>query len=105
VFNIGLYDFRGLCVCNFNSENAGWGPDELPRSGHVVCVTDPINFVSGLYWANVLVKKGGIMADYIPQACSITVEPADFYGTGRLPDRSYCLYLLKNQWTLESANR
>ena len=102
VFSIGLYDPRGLCLYNFNSEIAGWNPEVLPLTGRVSCVTEPITLTAGPGWLNVLIKRGGVVADYLPEACRFDVQPADYFGTGRTPGRDYCVNVLRNSWTLQS---
>jgi hypothetical protein len=46
-------------------------------------------------WASV----GGTVADHVQHAAEFTVSPADFYGTGKLPDHpKFGPFLVKHRW-------
>jgi lipopolysaccharide transport system ATP-binding protein len=44
----------------------------------------------------------GIIADWVQQAALLTVEPGDFYGTGRLPPATHGGFLVPQQWKIQS---
>jgi hypothetical protein len=57
----------------------------------------PLNV--GLYTLNIFASSRMIVEDWIKDAARFSVEPADFYGSGRIPD-SNRLILLDHQWHL-----
>jgi len=75
-------------------------PDVLPARGTLVCVTDPINLTAGVCGLKVAVWRAGTLADQVEYAGSFTVYADDFYSTGRVPDRSKAVGLIRHEWGL-----
>ena len=97
-FVISIYDFSDVGIFVFDSGAAGGLPEILPPEGSVTCVTEPINLTAGRCFANLRLLKGGAVADRLRQAAIFDVEPDDFHGSGKVPDRNWVLCLVKNEW-------
>lgn len=97
---IGIYDGNEIGVYGLDSEATGGLPDALPSSGVVTCVTEPLHLTAGRCWVNIAVFNGGVMADYVQRAAEFTIEPADFYGTGRIIGRDWMIALLHHEWSV-----
>jgi lipopolysaccharide transport system ATP-binding protein len=102
-FSISVYNQRNVRVYRLDSEMTGELPDELPALGQVTCVTEPLNIAPGQYTMNVAAYVGSLtIADHLQHACSLTVEPVDFYGTGKLPQRQASgVCLIGQTWSSE----
>jgi lipopolysaccharide transport system ATP-binding protein len=74
--------------------------EALPARGTLVCVTDPINLTPGNCGLKVAVWRAGALADHVEYAGSFTVHADDFYSTGRVPDRSKAVGLIRHEWEL-----
>ena len=75
-------------------------PDVLPARGTLVCITDPINLTAGGCGLKVAVWRAGSLADQVEYAGFFTVHADDFYSTGRVPDRSKAVGLIRHEWEL-----
>ena len=75
-------------------------PDVLPARGTLVCITDPINLTAGGCGLKVAVWRAGSLADQVEYAGFFTVHADDFYSTGRVPDRSKAVGLIRHEWKL-----
>ena len=99
---IGLYTDTGLGVYGLDSDATHELPPVLPSCGSVTCVTGPLNLTAGPCVVNVAVVKGGDMVDYVAGAARFTIEPEDFYGTGKTPGRDWMVAMVDHQWSVGS---
>ena len=99
---IGLYTETGLGVYGLDSEATRELPPVLPPRGSVTCVTGPLNLTAGPCLVNVALLKDGEMADYVPNAARFTIEPENFYGTGKTPARDWMVAMVQHSWTVGS---
>ena len=100
---IGLYTETGLGIYGLDSEATRDLPLELPSRGSVSCVTGPLNLTAGPCLVNVALLKDGEMADYVAGAARFTVEPENFYGTGKTPGRDWMIGMVQHRWTVGST--
>lgn len=99
-FSATIYDDqKDVGMVSLHSETVGSLPD-LPPEGKITCITEPIGFTPGKCYLNLSLLKAGVMADYIQYATCFDVETDDIYGTGKLPDRDWVLYLKDHQWLI-----
>jgi lipopolysaccharide transport system ATP-binding protein len=100
---IGLYTEAGLGIYGLDSEATRELPPVLPPRGSVTCVTGPLNLTAGPCIVNVALLKDGEMADYVAGAARFTIEPENFYGTGKTPGRDWMIGMVQHQWSVGSA--
>jgi lipopolysaccharide transport system ATP-binding protein len=104
-FAIGIYDYSNVEIFMVDSDAKAELPSSLPACGEIRCVIGPLNLTPGQCYINLAVVKGGLLeggtlADYVQNVTSFSVEPFDFYGTGKLPPRSWSLCLIPHQWSV-----
>jgi lipopolysaccharide transport system ATP-binding protein len=97
---IGLYTDTGLGVYGLDSDATRELPPVLPPCGSVTCVTGPLNLTAGPCIVNVAVLKGGDLVDYVAGAARFTIEPEDFYGTGKTPARDWMVAMVEHRWSV-----
>ena len=97
-FQITIHDAGGTPVYVLSSDYAGGLPEQLPARGTVSVITDPIHLTPGRCYVNVEVFKGPAEADVVEHAAEFDVEPADFFGTGKLPGRDWVMCVLGQRW-------
>ena len=100
MFLVRISDHLNQSISLLSSEVAGGLPDKLPARGCVTCMTGPLNLTPTSCVVNVALLVGGTIVDQVKQACTFEVEPDDFYGTGKLPNRQDALCLLEQDWHL-----
>jgi lipopolysaccharide transport system ATP-binding protein len=98
-FRIQISGEDQVRIYYLNSDDVGGFPESLPTRGSVTCITSPLNITPGRCYVAAAVRHGGMTADHILQAAMFDVEPDDFHGTGKLPDRARALCLIENRWT------
>lgn len=97
-FLIGIYDQFNRPVFFLDSSVTGGLPTELPATGAVTCITDPVNLTPGPCSLNVAVKNNGVIADHVSHVTSFSIEPDDYFGTGKLINRDTALCLIAQKW-------
>lgn len=95
---VGLYDRSDVAVYGLDSDFSNGLPKNLPSSGTIICTTGALHLTSGPISLNIAVFNGGDMADYLQNALDFFIEPADFYGTGRIPSRDWTIGLIHHKW-------
>jgi lipopolysaccharide transport system ATP-binding protein len=71
----------------------------MPKVGWLYCRISRLPVQAGIYNISVGMRVNGYTADKIENACSITVESGNYYGTGRLPDRGRGPMLVDYIWS------
>jgi lipopolysaccharide transport system ATP-binding protein len=99
-----VYDLTHTGVFALDTASVGGLPDVLPPRGTLTCVTDPIHLTPGRCYVNITFEKGPLVADRVEYADFIDVEPDNFFGEGRLPERKWMLCLLRHKWNLEGGS-
>jgi lipopolysaccharide transport system ATP-binding protein len=95
VFAVGVDNEAGermAYLCNEMAEEAFETVSETVNG--IEIEVDKLPLIAGTYRLTLYCSAGGEVADWIQDAGSITVEPGDFYGTGRLPPVASQGYLL-----------
>lgn len=73
---------------------------EIDRAGALVCRIPELPLAPGTYRITIWAAVGGTVADYVRHAAEFTVSPADFFGSGRLPDHpKFGPFLVHHRWT------
>ena len=73
----------------------------LPPRGTVCCRIPKLPLQPGTYTFNLFSSVNDDVADWIQNACTFTVEPGDFYKTGRLPLPEQGPFLVEHSWFAE----
>jgi lipopolysaccharide transport system ATP-binding protein len=90
--SIEVHDHLDVPLFHLSTDLVNATFSALPESGYVECILPCLPLVPGTYHFNLLCTVGREVADNIQQAGLITVEPGDFFRTGRLPgSRSGCI--------------
>jgi hypothetical protein len=73
-----------------DSSLTGGFPQALPaEAGRFEILLDEVPLMPGSYVFTLYAALGGEIADRIQNAGNITVEPGDFFSTGRLVPKSF----------------
>ncbi|MEX2287511.1 MAG: Wzt carbohydrate-binding domain-containing protein, partial [Planctomycetaceae bacterium] len=105
-FRIGFYDRGGTCIAHNSTEYAPLPQASLPGSGVISCTVPRLPLPAGQYYVNTsIVRDGSIGADRVERAAAFTVEPGDFYRSGKIPPASYGKTLFDYTWNLRAADR
>ena len=70
------------------------------QANKAVCLIPDFPLVPGIYHLNVYAECKGDILDWVKHAVQIEVLEGDFFGTGRLPPRSYGTVLVRQKWFL-----
>jgi lipopolysaccharide transport system ATP-binding protein len=101
--SVGIYTSTGQCVSVFNNEMAGAEFPDIPRKGVIVCEVNRLPLTPGQYFVNLYCEVNGVLADWVQNAATLTVDPGDFFGTGRLPPASHGGVLLPQHWSIQGG--
>ena len=74
---------------------------EAASCGVMRCRIKRLPLAVGTYRFNVFAEVNGIVADFVLDAGKFTVEPGDFFSTGRLPAPSQGNLLLEHSWSMD----
>ena len=99
-FLVGIYDQLNRPIFFLDSRTTGGIPKNLKQDGYVSCITGPVNISPGPCIVNVAIVVNEDLVDHIPNITTLDIEPADFYGTGRITTRQTALCLLQQKWEL-----
>jgi lipopolysaccharide transport system ATP-binding protein len=90
------YD-RMLFACD--STHAG-GALSVGDSGIIECVIPDLPLSPGSYRMTLWASVAGAVADHVTHAAEFSVSPADYFGTGKLPDHpKFGPLLVRHRWT------
>jgi lipopolysaccharide transport system ATP-binding protein len=73
----------------------------IPSSGVVLCRIPRLPLLPGKYTFNLYCSVNGEIADWIQGAGIISVEPGDYFGSGKLPEESFGQVVMEHYWSLE----
>jgi lipopolysaccharide transport system ATP-binding protein len=99
---VGIYDDTNIGLYALESHKGDGVGSELPPSGTVTIVTDPINLTPGSCYLSVALVADGMTVDYVRRAASFVVADSDGDGVPS-PDRSWVLCVLNHQWSLQAS--
>jgi lipopolysaccharide transport system ATP-binding protein len=97
-FEMRMTDVNNVGLFLLDSDLTGGLPEELPASGAVTCVTEPIHLTPGRCYLHTQMRRGRTVADSLEYAGGFDVESSGFYSSGGMPPRSEALCLLRHQW-------
>ncbi len=101
--SIGLYSLSGEPLCLFRNDLSGDDWATLPQRGTMCCRVARLPLGPGQYQVNLNCWSDRTLLDDVKGAATLSVEPGDFYGTGRLPNRVNGVLLLDQRWTISES--
>jgi len=100
--SIDIFAQNGQCMLILNNEMVGADFESAPEVGRFSCRVERFPLSPGQYPITLFCRVNGIIADWVQQAVLLTVEPGDFYGTGRLPPATHGGFLIPQKWQIQS---
>lgn len=74
----------------------------IPRKGLFRCFIPRFPMNSGIYTYNAIVRSGMAIEDYVMNAGCFEVESGDYFGTGKVVEKQFLLFI-ENKWELMSS--
>ena len=100
--SIDIFAQNGQCMLMLSSAMVGADFESVPGVGRFSCRVERFPLSPGQYPITLFCRVNGIIADWVSQAALLTVEPGDFYGTGRLPPTTHGGFLIPQKWQIQS---
>jgi lipopolysaccharide transport system ATP-binding protein len=100
--SIDIFVQTGQCMLILNNEMVGADFESIQGVGRFSCRVARFPLSPGQYYITLFCRVNGIIADWVQQAAVLTVEPGDFYGTGRLPPATHGGFLIPQEWEIQS---
>jgi lipopolysaccharide transport system ATP-binding protein len=101
-FLIGVYDEHNQRVLAFDSETSSVDLAQWPSVGMARCeIVPPLPLSPGRYRINLAIYAIATLADHLVSALIFNVVEGDFFGTGKLPDQIWPMFLVANEWSVE----
>jgi lipopolysaccharide transport system ATP-binding protein len=66
----------------------------------VRCTIPRLPLTPGTYSLALIVRRKGVIEDWLIEAFLLSVEPGDFFGTGQLPEATHSGFLVPHRWTV-----
>jgi homopolymeric O-antigen transport system ATP-binding protein len=101
--SIDIFTQNGQCMLMLNNEMVGADFESVPGVGRFSCRVERFPLSPGQYSITLFCMVNGIIADWVQQAALLTVEPGDFYGTGRLPPATHGGFLTPQKWQIQNS--
>jgi len=98
---IDIFDPTGQCMLSLCNVMVGVEFNSLPPEGRLFCRIEHFPLSSGQYPITLFCRVNGDIVDWIQQAVLLSVEPGDFFGTGRLPPSTNGGALVPHHWRVE----
>lgn len=96
-----LWEQAGDPLINCNTADVGLDFQKIPRKGVFRCEISRLPLRGAKYLGNVYCASKGNVCDWVQNAIQLTVEDGDFFGTGKLRNRSK--FVMPHVWTVEEA--
>jgi lipopolysaccharide transport system ATP-binding protein len=100
--SIDVFAQNGQCMLMLNNGMVGADFESVPGVGLFSCRVERFPLSPGQYPITLFCRANGTIADWVQQAALLTVEPGDFYGTGRLPHATHGGFLIPQKWQIQS---
>jgi lipopolysaccharide transport system ATP-binding protein len=96
--SIDIYTQNGQYMLMLDNEMVGADFESVPGVGRFSCRVERFPLSPGQYNITLFCRANGVIVDWVQQAALLTVEPGDFYGTGRLPPATHGGFLIPQKW-------
>ena len=100
---IDIFEQTGQCMLSLCNVMVGTEFDSLPPNGRLCCRIERFPLSPGQYPITLFCRVNGDIADWVQQAALLSVEPGDFFGTGRLPQPTHGGGLVPQDWHVEEG--
>ena len=100
---LGIHGRFDEHLFHLSNRSSGRLFETLPPSGTLVCEIPQLALQPGSYTFNLFCALAGVIADWVQNAGSFSVEPDDFFGSGCLPPAEQGPFLVAHSWS--SAER
>ncbi len=100
--SIDIFAQNGQCMLMLSNAMVGADFESVPGVGRFSCRVECFPLSPGQYPITLFCRVNGIIADWVSEAALLTVEPGDFYGTGRLPPATHGGFLIPQKWQIQS---
>jgi len=100
VLSIGLYTLSGGPLCLLRNDLSGPEWSTLPLRGKLSCRVGRLPIGPGQYQVNLHCLANKTVVDAVQGAGTLSVEPGDFFGTGKLPHESNGVLLVDQDWSV-----
>jgi lipopolysaccharide transport system ATP-binding protein len=98
VLSFNVRNKYGQILTNLKSSVSGESIFNIYRHGYFQCFWPNFNLRYGKYDCNIFCSINGEITDWLQSAFSIDVEDGDFFGTGKIDDRTQGDILIKHYW-------
>ncbi|MCA9994142.1 MAG: ABC transporter ATP-binding protein [Anaerolineales bacterium] len=98
IFSIGFYNLLGQSLFLCRSDLQGTHYSNLPKEGIISCRIPKMPLPPGEFQVNLQCQINDTVADWIIDALTLSITEGDFYGSGRLPNRSRGDLLIHHEW-------
>jgi lipopolysaccharide transport system ATP-binding protein len=102
--SIDIFAPSGQCMLILNNEIVGVEFESAPKTGRFTCRIERFPLSPGQYHVTLFCKTNGSIADWVSQAALLTVEPGDFYGTGKMPHATHGGFMVPQQWQIQNSS-
>jgi lipopolysaccharide transport system ATP-binding protein len=102
--SVSISTVLGEATGYLSNEMVGTPFPNIPASGTFVCDFERLQLLPGEYRINVHCTVGGVIADWVLDAATVTVAPGDFFGSGRLPPDGYGFVVLPQTWQVRATD-
>jgi lipopolysaccharide transport system ATP-binding protein len=96
--HVRIYSSTGQYVSYVASQMAGYQLPPISDQTSVVCQIEGLHLVPGEYYLGFIIADGNRIYDEAERAIGFTVETADYFGSGEMPDKRHGQVLLKSRW-------
>ena len=98
---IDIFEQTGQCMLSLCNVMVGTEFNSVPSKGRFSCRIERLPLLPGRYPITIFCRANGDIVDWVQQAGLLSVEPGDFFGTGRLPPSTHGGTLVPHHWQVE----
>lgn len=99
-----IYNSAGVPVSNIHTGLGDFRIQRPAREGQLICTLPNLPLGIDDYRIAVAASVYGQQQDWIPSAIQFSVVDSVFFGSSRVPDKSYCTVYLAHHWQFESGS-
>jgi len=98
ISDISLHLTNGRFVSLLSNKFSSEPFNGISHTGRISCIIKKLPLSPGEYAFNLYIAQNGIMQDWVQDAGTVTVEPGDFFETGKLPPSTHQGALFEQNW-------
>lgn len=98
VASFGFFDPTGAPLFDASSDFSAQTYDVDPGEGVMTCRIPSLPLAAGPYTINVRIHRNNKVLDWVADAEMVSVESGDFYGHGKVPEKTKFGVLVDYQW-------